>query len=139
MKTFKFHLSLPTTALGLTKQFYTEKLGCKLGRTGAKWADVDLFGHQITFTAAGDYDFQCKQYAFEDKVLPAFHFGILLDSNDWREVFEKTKEESFMWMMPKTFLQDKVGEHKSFFIEDPNGYIIEFKSFSNTEEVFHHT
>ena len=34
------------------------------------------------------------------------------------------------------FMKDKKGEHFSFFIEDPNGFVIEFKSFKNEEEVF---
>jgi hypothetical protein len=35
-----------------------------------------------------------------------------------------------------TFLEDKVGEHISFFVTDPNGFIIEFKSFKNDDEIF---
>lgn len=138
MKEFKFHLSLPTNGLGLTEKFYTEKLGCLTGRAGTNWLDIDLFGNQITFIATGDYVFRTKKYSFEDKVLPSFHFGILLDSETWENIHERTKSEKFMWMSPETFLESKIGEHRSFFVEDPNGYIIEFKTFSIQEEVFQH-
>ena len=29
-----------------------------------------------------------------------------------------------------------MGAHRSFFVKDPNGYFIEFKSFDKAEEVF---
>lgn len=35
-----------------------------------------------------------------------------------------------------TFFENKVGEHLSFFVKDPNGYMVEFKSFKNPDEVF---
>ena len=36
----------------------------------------------------------------------------------------------------KRFLKNKKGEHVSFFVKDPNGYVLEFKSFKNNEETF---
>ncbi|TSE05364.1 VOC family protein [Aquimarina algiphila] len=30
----------------------------------------------------------------------------------------------------------KVGEHLSFFVKDPNGYMVEFKSFKDHGEIF---
>jgi extradiol dioxygenase family protein len=136
MNEFKFHLSLPTSSIALTEKFYIDCLGFEKGRRGVNWVDINLFGNQITFTATGDFEFNAKKYAFEDKILPSFHFGILLDSKTWDKVFVLTKYEDFMWMNVSTFLEDKIGEHRSFFIEDPNGYIIEFKTFSKPEEVF---
>jgi hypothetical protein len=35
-----------------------------------------------------------------------------------------------------TYLENKVGEHLSFFIKDPNKYMVEFKSFKNYGEIF---
>ncbi len=35
-----------------------------------------------------------------------------------------------------TFLEDKAGEHISFFVTDPDGYKVEFKSFKNEDEIF---
>ena len=34
------------------------------------------------------------------------------------------------------FLENKVGEHQSFFIKDPNDFTVEFKCFTNQKEVF---
>ena len=33
-------------------------------------------------------------------------------------------------------MKDSTGEHLSFFIKDPNNYMIEFKSFKNSSETF---
>jgi extradiol dioxygenase family protein len=35
-----------------------------------------------------------------------------------------------------TFLKDKTGEHRSFFILDPNGHSLEFKTFTDPNEMF---
>jgi len=35
-----------------------------------------------------------------------------------------------------TFLKDKSGEYVSFFIKDPNDYMLEFKHFKNVSDVF---
>jgi extradiol dioxygenase family protein len=35
-----------------------------------------------------------------------------------------------------TFLKDETGEHVSFFIKDPNDYMLEFKSFKNSTDIF---
>ena len=34
------------------------------------------------------------------------------------------------------FMKDSVGEHLSFFVKDPNNYMLEFKCFKNDKEVF---
>lgn len=133
---FKFHLSLPALDIRETKRFYLDKLGCESGRRGTNWIDINLFGNQITFSACGEFNFDYKNYAFENKVLPSFHFGVLLDRKTWENLYESVKPESLMWVSPSVFLEDKPGEHQSFFLEDPNGYILEFKSFTYTEDVF---
>ncbi|WP_299260190.1 hypothetical protein [uncultured Aquimarina sp.] len=35
-----------------------------------------------------------------------------------------------------TFFENEVGEQNSLFVKDPNGYMVEFKSFKNANEVF---
>ena len=43
-----FHLAFPVKNLKDTKDFYTDILGCSLGRTNEKWIDFNFYGHQIT-------------------------------------------------------------------------------------------
>ena len=43
-----FHLAFPVKNLLETKFFYTNYLGCSVGRTSNKWIDFNFYGHQIT-------------------------------------------------------------------------------------------
>ena len=43
----RFHMAFPVIDLESTRKFYSEVLGCTLGRESNKWIDFNLFGHQI--------------------------------------------------------------------------------------------
>ncbi len=131
-----FHISLPCNHIGDTKRFYMEKVGASLGREGSNWVDIDLYGNQITFTRSGDFDFSFKSYKLEDKVLPSFHFGIIVDKKDWLELYARLSEGVSGFSSEITFMSSKIGEHRSFFVSDPNGYSLEFKCFSKPKEIF---
>ena len=78
-----FHLSLPCRNLVETKMFYLDTVGASLGRYSNNWADINLFGHQITFTQAGKFNFNSPNYVFEEKIIPSFHYGIILNVDAW--------------------------------------------------------
>ncbi|ULC60134.1 bleomycin resistance protein [Flaviramulus sp. BrNp1-15] len=128
-------MSLPSMSIRETKTFYTS-IGASLGRTTQSWIDVNLFGHQITFIKAGKFNFNNPNYVFEGKILPSFHFGIILDLKTWETIHAKLKSQNLNLVTESTFLKDKVGEHTSFFIKDPNDYLLEFKSFKNSKDMF---
>ena len=134
MKT-SFHMSLPCLSVKETKNFY-ESIGASLGRTTQSWVDINLFGHQITFIKAGKFNFSNPNYVFEGKILPSFHFGVIVDFKTWNDVYSKLKNQDLELVEQTTFLKDTIGEHTSFFVKDPNDYMLEFKSFKNPEDVF---
>ena len=131
-----FHLSLPCKNLIETKMFYVDTLGAALGRFENNWLDIDLFRHQVTFTKAGNFDFTNPSYKFEGKILSSFHFGIILEKDAWDKVYYKLKIQDLDITTHATFLKNKPGEHESFFVKDPNGYMIEFKCFKNPKDIF---
>ena len=131
-----FHLSLPCLNLEETKNFYLNILGAGLGRFSKNWIDIDLFSHQITFTQCAKFEFEYPQYTFEGKVLPSFHFGIITGVDLWNALYDKLKIHSSEGIEEGTFLKNEPGEHHTFFVEDPNGYMIEFKCFKDQSEVF---
>ena len=45
-------------------------------------------------------------------------------------------EQNLEVVAQTTFLKDKNGEHLSFFIKDPNDYMLEFKSFKDSSQMF---
>ncbi|WMI68528.1 VOC family protein [Mangrovimonas sp. YM274] len=132
----QFHLSLPCLSIAKTTAFYTNMLDAKVGRSAQNWVDIDLFGHQITFTKCGPFNFEFKNYTFGGQVLPSFHFGVILDRRLWKVLFEKLNQKNGLLQSELDFLLGKTGEHQSFFIKDPNGYTVEFKCFTNPEEIF---
>lgn len=131
-----FHLSLPCENLVETKMFYVDTVGASLGRYEINWLDINLFGHQVTFTKVGKFDFTNPSYKFEGNVLSSFHFGIILNKNDWDKVYSNLNNQDLDITPKATFLRNKIGEHESFFVKDPNGYMLEFKRFKNENEVF---
>lgn len=134
--TSTFHISIPCLDIEKTKNFYVTILGGKLGRQTNNWIDIDFWGNQITFVKSGNYDFKYKNYTFEGKTLPSFHFGVILMKDDWEILYHKIKPHTKFYLDKNQFLPNKKGQHSSFFITDPNGFVIEFKSFDIIEDIF---
>lgn len=131
-----FHMSLPCLSVEDTKNFYTNNIGASIGRTSENWLDINLFNHQLTFIQAEKFNFNSPNYVFEGKLLPSFHFGVIIDVEKWGELYAKLNHLNLKMVTQTTFLKDKIGEHLSFFIKDPNDYMLEFKSFKDSKEMF---
>ena len=131
-----FHMSLPCLSVKTTKSFYVDNIGASLGRHTQNWVDINLFGHQLTFIKAEKFNFNSPNYVFEGKILPAFHFGVIVDTKTWDEVHQKLNQSKLEVVTETTFLKDKTGEHRSFFIKDPNDFMLEFKTFKLSTDIF---
>ena len=131
-----FHMSLPCLNVEETKDFYINNIGAFLGRTNENWVDINLFGHQLTFIQAEKFNFNSPNYVFEGKILPSFHFGVIIDVDNWGKIYTKLTKQKLEVVTQTTFLKDKTGEHLSFFINDPNDYMLEFKSFKDPKDMF---
>lgn len=136
MKKSTFHLSLPCKSVSFTRNFYVDILGAKLGRNTHQWIDIDLLGHQITFTKSGAFNFDYRSYKFEDTILPSFHFGVVVEKETYDDLYQRLLHSDYEITTQVTFLESKVGQHTSFFITDPNHYTIEFKCFLDNKELF---
>ncbi len=131
-----FHISLPCLSIKTTKSFYADTIGASLGRITQNWVDVNLFGNQLTFIKAEKFSFNSPNYVFEGKILPSFHFGIIVDLNDWEPIYTRLNDQKLDVVAQARFLEGKTGEHVSFFIKDPNDYMLEFKSFEDPNSIF---
>ena len=134
-----FHVSLPCKNIEETKQFYQKELGLGTGREGHNWMDINLFGNQITFAEHPDSVQITNYYSLDSKRLPLFHLGIILQREDWDQQLDQHKEKDYFEIEPLAFMQNKIGEHYSFFIQDPNGYYLEFKTFKDSTDLFNNT
>lgn len=131
-----FHMSLPCLSVEETRKFYIENIGASQGRTNENWLDINLFGHQLTFIQADKFNFNSPNYVFEGKMLPSFHFGVIVNVETWGELYSKLNGLNLKVVTQATFLKDKTGEHLSFFIKDPSDYMLEFKSFKDPNDIF---
>jgi len=131
-----FHISLPCRSVKQTKEFYNVVIGASIGRSNDNWVDINLYGHQLTFTKAGKFNFSNPNYVFEGKILPSFHFGIIMDTETWEKAYGRLSSLDLEVVTEATFLRGKKGEHRSFFIKDPNEYMLEFKCFQDDSDIF---
>ena len=77
-----------------------------------------------------------NNYIFEGNILPSFHYGVIIKRQEWQKLFKKLSYTAIEIIDQTCFLKNKKGEHVSFFVKDPNDYVLEFKSFKNNEETF---
>jgi len=130
-----FHLAFPVKNLKDTIDFYTNLLGAKIGRSAKNWVDFDLYQNQIT--AHQDDTFKKKIPIFGKEGIPINHFGIILALKDWEKLKTQMINNKVHFLVkPHIVFEGKVGEQHTFFVEDPNGYSIEFKGFRELESVF---
>ncbi|MCH2032429.1 MAG: bleomycin resistance protein [Tenacibaculum sp.] len=132
-----FHMSLPCKNIEETINYYKDQLESEIGRKTENWVDINLFGHQLTFVLTENFDFQFPFYSLDNEELPSFHFGVVLDSDEWENTYDKVNSQwMFDTVVKKTFFEDKNGEQNTFLVQDPNGYYIEFKTFRRKDEIF---
>ena len=119
-----------------TREFYVDILATETGRQSSSWLDINLYGHQITFALSVKFDFQFKNYRLQDYVLPSFHFGVIVPRDTWQDLYTRLSAMDIEITTEATFLENQPGEHLSFFVQDPNGYMVEFKSFREEGDIF---
>lgn len=132
-----FHLAFPIKDLNKTKKFYVDVLGCSIGRNTATWMDFNFFGNQITAQVNPEAVKLHSFYKHDKYQFPIHHFGAILPWKEWHSLESKLKEKKVKFSIePQVVFEGEVGEQKTMFVKDPNGYYIEFKTFENLESVF---
>lgn len=113
-----FHLSFPVRDLDEAVAFYTEQLGGVAGRREARWADVAVFGAQVTL-----------QHVPQDVLDPmprSRHFGATLDWDAWERLMPQL--DGFI-EGPRIDHADEPSEQAKAMIADPSGNLIEIKAY----------
>lgn len=133
-----FHLAIPVDNLVTAAAFYELVLGCTRGRESADWIDLNFFGHQVVLHRV---DSETPQDALINEVdsesIPVPHFGVVLDASAFESLAERVRSsgEGFR-IAPTTRFAGRVGEQRTFFLQDPSGNCLEFKAFSHPEMLF---
>jgi len=132
-----FHLAFPVSDLDETIKFYTEILGCSIGRSSSDWIDLDFFGHQVTAHLRPDELKNSNSSRVDGKNVPVRHFGIILKMEDWEKLAKKLEALGIKFIIePYTRFKGQVGEQATMFFLDPSGNALEFKAFKDDSEIF---
>ncbi len=136
MKTTIFHLALNVTNLKIACDFYGELLEAKQGRSTDSWVDFNFFGHQLSLHIGRVLN---SEYTgkVDNIAVPMPHFGIILPLDLWLRMADKLIKAKIEFIIPPTLrFEGCPGQQNTMFFMDPFGNPIEFKSFSDNNEVF---
>ncbi len=76
----------------------------------------------------------------DGKPIPAMHFGLVLDWDDWHQLKDKLEKKGVGFVLePYTRYEGQPGSQATMFIADPCGNHLEFKSFKNDSAIFDST
>lgn len=132
-----FHVAVPVHDLDLCKKFYTEMLGCTVGRTDQHWIDLDLFGHQFVLHYKEGIKPEHHYNEVDSHAVPVPHYGVVLEWNDWKNLADKLKEKNINFVIdPYIRFEEQPGEQATMFFLDPSGNALEFKAFKDINQLF---
>ena len=135
-----FHLAIPVHDLGAAGAFYGGLFGCPEGRRSSEWVDFDLFGHQLVahLDPARRAPVQARN-AVDGHEVPVPHFGVVLSWALWHELAERLARAGQQFVIePGIRFKGQIGEQATFFLYDPSGNALEFKSFQDPSQLFAH-
>ncbi len=131
-----FHLAFPVDNLEEARRFYAGLLGCPVGRESDRWIDFDFFGHQITAHLSETGNATAANPVDGDAV-PVRHFGAVLPWSRWQDLAATLAGHDVDFLIPpKTRFAGQPGEQGTFFVHDPAGNALEFKSFKDPSKLF---
>ena len=129
-----FHLAFPVTDIPSTKAFYVDALGCLAGRESDNSIILSLYGHQlVAHVVDGPLDDQPGIYPR--------HFGLVFQcESSWIALLDKVQEKRLkFYQAPKVRFADTPLEHRTFFLADYSGNILEFKYYRQESAIFGET
>ena len=131
-----FHLAFPVDDLEKTREFYTKILGCKEGRSSDRWIDFDMYGHQVVAHLVDAME-KAETNSVDGDHISSRHFGVILKWAEWKKLSMKIKNLDVKFVIePKIRFKNKKGEQGTFFISDPCGNLLEFKTFKIDNIIF---
>ncbi len=132
-----FHVAFPVNNLEVTRKFYAEVLGCKVGRSAERWIDFDLFSHQISAHLVDEEKKSGKTNPVDGKNVPVLHWGVILTMEQWEKLAENVKKHGVKFIIePYIRFKGEVGEQATMFFLDPSGNALGFKAFKNDASIF---
>ena len=119
-----FHLSFPVRDLEEGVAYYVETLGGVPGRRERDWADIALFGAQLTLQLVpGDV---------LDPMPRSRHFGATLGWGEWETLVARLRD---FVEPPCVGHAGTAREQAKAMVRDPSGNLIELKAYRQPQKV----
>jgi len=132
----RFHLAFPVKDIESTRAFFVDLLDCRVGREAERWIDFDFFDHQISAHVVDEQEARAHN-AVDGKQVPVRHFGLILEWTQWEALAERLRKANVEFLIePYLRFVGEPGEQGTFFLQDPSGNALEFKTFRAEEDIF---
>lgn len=137
MKSNCMHLAIPAGDLDKARQFYCDVLGCKTGNSEAgRWVDINFWGNELTLHQSEE-KLPNVRHDVDMGNVAVPHFGAHLPNEEFQALKERIEAAGLEYLDKpyRRFAGDEY-EQETFFIEDPNGNVLEMKTMLNPELMF---
>lgn len=126
-----FHLAFPIENIPDTKKFYVDGLGCTVGREATNSIILNLYGHQLVAHVSE------QSLPAQAGIYPR-HFGIVFPTlADWQALLDRSiLHQLKFYQLAKHRFPGAITEHRTFFLVDPFGNLLEFKYYTQPEAIF---
>mgnify|MGYP003956749187 CR=1 FL=1 len=132
-----FHLAFPVHDIETTRHFYGEILECREGRSAERWIDFDFFGHQVSAHLVDAMSSPAGHNPVDGDSIPTPHFGVVLPWDQWQVLNARLEAASVTFLIEaRVRFEGQPGEQGTFFVKDPSGNVLEFKSFKSPDRLF---
>lgn len=133
-----FHVAVPVDNLSAAREFYSNILQCKEGRSSDQWIDFDLYGHQfVVHYKPRDPNDSLHHNPVDGQHVPIPHYGVVLSWEEWTKLSQRLQDLSIHFVIePYIRFKGEVGEQATMFFLDPAGNALEFKAFKNIDQLF---
>ena len=120
-----------------SRAFYGGLLGCREGRSAPKWIDFDFFHHQLSVHLRPEACAAAGTNLVDGDNIPVRHFGVVLSWTDWAALHTRLAATGVTFLLaPKIRFAGAPGEQGTFFLTDPAGNALEFKTFRDMTRLF---
>lgn len=126
-----FHLAIPCRNLEETREFYVERLGCRLARQYDDRITLDFFGDQVVCHLSPDKIDEVPE------MYPR-HFGVTFrDRAAFDGLIERARGQGLDFLQePFTRFGGKREVHRTFFLVDPSNNVLEFKYYDDPQMMY---
>lgn len=130
-----FHLAVVVDDLEAAREFYGGLLGCREGRSSARWVDFDFFGHQLV-CHLGEAP-PAVHNPVDGEQVPVPHYGVVAPMEEWKALRDRLLGAGVKFILePQIRFEGEVGEQATMFLRDPAGNHLEFKAMRDPAKLF---